>query len=166
MDKQDPRDLSQQLLGCHPIIIRGRKLVYISNLMEILNMLSDQRYIDLLTIIAEQDQQIRTPDLIRKKLNVTKKDLNVIMGRLVPLGIVDMIYDQYELTRLGKEIFKSLMMIEDATKIYDRLDSVEILEGKGEEEIVKLIDTMEFNKGLRQLIKQTITKRNVQRSRH
>ena len=65
-----------------------------------------------------------------------------------------MINDQYELTRQGKEIFESLMMIEDATKIYYRL------EGKREEEILKLIDTMEFNKGLRQLIKQTITKRS------
>jgi hypothetical protein len=79
-------------------------------------------------------------------------------GRLVPFAIVDMINDQYELTRQGKEIFESLMMIEDATKIYYRLDAVDILEGKGEEEIVKLIDTMEFNKGLRQLIKQTVTK--------
>ena len=52
------------------------------------------------------------------------------------------------------------MMIEDATKIYYRLDAVDILEGKREEEILKLIDTMELNKGLRQLIKQTITKRS------
>jgi predicted transcriptional regulator len=39
-----------------------------------------------------------------------------MMGRLVPLGIIDMINDQYELTRQGKEIFESLIMIEDATK--------------------------------------------------
>ena len=83
-----------------------------------------------------------------------------MMGRLVPLGIIDMINDQYELTRQGKEIFESLMMIEDATKIYYRLDSVDILEGIGEEEIVKLIDRMEFNKGLKQLIIQTITKKS------
>ena len=82
-----------------------------------------------------------------------------MMGRLVPLGIIDMINDQYELTRQGKEIFESLMMIEDATKIYHRLDSVDILEGIGEEEIVKLIDRMEFNKRLKQLIIQTITKK-------
>ena len=80
-----------------------------------------------------------------------------MMGRLVPLGIIDMINDQYELTRQGKEIFESLMMIEDATKIYYRLDSVDI--GIGEEEIVKLIDRMEFNKRLKQLIIQTITKK-------
>ena len=82
-----------------------------------------------------------------------------MMGRLVPLGIIDMINDQYELTRQGKEIFESLTMIEDATKIYYRLDSVDILEGIGEEEIVKLIDRMEFNKLLKQLIIQTITKK-------
>ena len=63
------------------------------------------------------------------------------------------------LTRQGKEIFESLMMIEDATKIHYRLDSVDILEGIGEEEIVKLIDRMEFNKRLKQLIIQTITKK-------
>ena len=82
-----------------------------------------------------------------------------MMGRLVPLGIIDMINDQYQLTRQGKEIFESLMMIEDATKIYYRLDSVDILEGIGEEEIVKLIDRMEFNKRLKQLTIQTITKK-------
>jgi hypothetical protein len=131
--------------------------VYNSNLQHILNIFSDERYIDLVKIIAKETRQLRTPDSIRNKLNVTKKDLNAMMGRLVPLGIIDMINDQYELTRQGKEIFQSLMMIEDATKIYYRLDAVDILEGRGEEEIVKLIDTMEFNKGLKQLIRQTIT---------
>jgi Mn-dependent DtxR family transcriptional regulator len=130
--------------------------VYNSNLQHILNIFSDERYIELLKVIAKED---RTPDFIRKKLNVTKKDLNTMMGRLVPLGIIDMINDQYELTRQGKEIFESLMMIEDATKIYYRLDSVDILEGIREEEIVKLIDRMELNKGLKQLIIQTITKK-------
>jgi Mn-dependent DtxR family transcriptional regulator len=126
-------------------------------LQHISKIFSDERYIELLKVIAKED---RTPDFIRKKLNVTKKDLNTMMGRLVPLGIIDMINDQYELTRQGKEIFESLMMIEDATKIYYRLDSVDILEGIGEEEIVKLIDRMEFNKGLKQLIIQTITKKS------
>ena len=125
-------------------------------MQHILNIFSDKRYIELLKVIAKED---RTPDFIRKKLNVTKKDLNIMMGRLVPLGIIDMINDQYELTRQGKEIFESLMMIEDATKIYYRLDSVDILEGIGEEEIVKLIDRMESSKGLKQLIIQTITKK-------
>ena len=133
--------------------------MYNSNLQHILNIFSDERYIDLLKIIANEAHQLRTPDFIRKKLNVTKKDLNAMMGRLVPLGIIDMINDQYELTRQGKEIFESLMMIEDATKIYNRLDAVDILEGRGEEEIFKLIDTMEFEKRLKQLIKQTITKK-------
>jgi predicted transcriptional regulator len=137
--------------------------VYNSNLECILNIFSDERYIDLLKIIASVSYQLRTPDFIRKKLNVTKKDLNAMMGRLVPLGIVDMINDQYELTRQGKEIFMSLMMIEDATKIYYKLDAVDLLEGKGDDEIVKLIDTMEFNKRLKQLIKQTITKKPRQK---
>jgi predicted transcriptional regulator len=122
----------------------------------VLNIFSNERYTELLKVITKED---RTPDSIRKKLNVTKKDLNTMMGRLVPLGIIDMINDQYELTRQGKEIFESLMMIEDATKIYYRLDSVDILEGRGGEEIVKLIDRMEFNKRLKQLIIQTITKK-------
>ena len=134
--------------------------MYNSNLAHILDIFSDDRYIELMKIIANEGHQLRTPDFIRKQLNVTKKSLDTMMGRLVPLGIVDMIIDQYELTRQGKEIFESLMMIEDATKIYYRLDAVDILEGKREEEILKLIDTIEFNKRLRQLIKQTITKRS------
>ena len=133
--------------------------MYNSNLQNILNIFSNARYIELLKVIAKGN---RTPDFIRKKLNVTKKDLNAMMGWLVPLGIIDMINDQYELTRQGKEIFESLMMIENATKIYYRLDSVGVLEeGTEEEEIVKLIDRMEFNKRLKQLIIQTITKKHL-----
>ena len=124
--------------------------MYNSNLQHILKIFSDERYIELLKVIAKED---RTPDFIRKKLNVTKKDLNTMMGRLVPLGIIDMINDQYELTRQGKEIFESLMMIEDAKKTYYRLNSAGILEDTREEEIFKLIDRREFNKGLKQLIK-------------
>jgi len=128
-------------------------------LQNILNIFSNARYIELLKVIAKGN---RTPDFIRKKLNVTKKDLNAMMGWLVPLGIIDMINDQYELTRQGKEIFESLMMIENATKIYYRLESVGILEeGREEEEIVKLIDRMEINKRLKQLIIQKITKKHI-----
>ena len=133
--------------------------MYNSNLQNILNIFSNARYIELLKVIAKGN---RTPDFIRKKLNVTKKDLNAMMGRLVPLGIIDMINDQYEFTRQGKEIFESLMMIENATKIYYRLDSVGVLEeGTEEEEIVKLIDRIEFNKRLKQLIIQTITNKHL-----
>lgn len=125
-------------------------------MQHILNIFSNERYIELVKVIAKED---RTPAFIRKKLNVTKKDLNTMMGRLVPLGIIDMINDQYELTRQGKEIFESLMMIEDAKKTYYRLNSAGILEGTREEEIIKHIDRMEFNKRLKQLIIQTITKK-------
>ena len=125
-------------------------------MQHILNIFSNERYIELVKVIAKED---RTPAFIRKKLNVTKKDLNTMMGRLVPLGIIDMINDQYELTRQGKEIFESLMMIEDAKKTYYRLNSAGILEGTREEEIIKLIDRMEFNKRLKQVIIQTITKK-------
>ena len=65
--------------------------MYNSNSQNILNIFSNAQYIELLKVIAKDD---RTPDFIRNKLNVTKKDLNAMMGRLVPLGIVDMINDQ------------------------------------------------------------------------
>ena len=47
------------------------------------------------------------------------------------------------------------MKIEDATKIYYRLNSGNIFRRYGEEEIIKLIDRMESNKGLKQLIIKT-----------
>ena len=62
-----------------------------SNLQCILNIFSNERYIELLKVIAKDG----TPEFIRKKLNVTKKDLNTMMGRLVPLGIIDMVNDQF-----------------------------------------------------------------------
>jgi predicted transcriptional regulator len=131
--------------------------VYNSSLEPILIIFSDERNIDLMKIMAKEDHQLLTADFIRKKLNVTRKELNARMGGLMPLGIIDKINDQYELTQQGKEIYESLMMIDDATKIYSRLDAIEILEGRGEEEIAKLMDTIVFSKGLKQLIKQTMT---------
>ena len=68
--------------------------MYKSKFQHILKIFSDERYIELLKVIAKED---RTPDFIRKKLNVTIKDLNTMMGRLVPLRIIDMINDQYRL---------------------------------------------------------------------
>jgi hypothetical protein len=52
---------------------RETREVYNSNLEQILK--SDERYIELLIIIANEGYQLRTPDFIRKKLHVTKKDL-------------------------------------------------------------------------------------------
>jgi len=85
----------------------------------ILRIFSDEEQIDLIKIIANDGgwRQSSTPEFLRDKFDLSKKDLNSRIERLMTLGLVDMINDHYCLTQLGKEIYDSLIMIENATKV-------------------------------------------------
>jgi predicted transcriptional regulator len=64
-----------------------------------------------------------TPDFVRNKLNVTKRECNDRIGVLMSYDLVNMINNQYKLTLLGKEIYESLRMLDDATKNHVMLDT-------------------------------------------
>ncbi|MDQ5868095.1 MAG: hypothetical protein M3530_00035 [Thermoproteota archaeon] len=85
----------------------------------ILRIFSNEEQIDLIKIIAIDRgwRQRSTPEFLREKFDLNKKDLNSRIERLMTLGLVDMINDHYCLTQLGKEIYDSLIMIENATKV-------------------------------------------------
>lgn len=87
--------------------------------VSLLQVLSKREYYDLIIMIGEEanilDKNL-TPDLIRNKLNLTKRECNFRIEMLMSYDLVIMIDSQYNLTALGKEAYKSLRVIEDAIK--------------------------------------------------
>jgi len=86
----------------------------------ILKIFSNEKHIDLIKIIANDGRwkQHSTPEFLSDKFDLNKRDLNSRIERLMTLGLVDMINNHYYLTQLGKEIYDSLILIENATKIF------------------------------------------------
>ena len=82
----------------------------------ILKIFSNERHIDLIKIIAndEEGRQRSTPEFLSDKFALNKRDFNSRIERLMNLGLLDMINNHYCLTKLGKEIYDSLIMIENA----------------------------------------------------
>ncbi len=86
----------------------------------ILRIFSNEEHIDLIKIIANDGawSQRSTPEFLSDKFDLNKRVLNSRIERLMTLGLVDMINNHYCLTQLGKEIYNSLIMIENATKVF------------------------------------------------
>ena len=84
----------------------------------ILKIFSNEENIDFIKMIANDGggRQRSTPEFLIDKFDLNKKDFNSRIERLMTLGLVDMINNHYCLTQLGKEIYDSLIMIENATK--------------------------------------------------
>jgi hypothetical protein len=84
----------------------------------ILKIFSNEEYIDLIKIIANDGggRQRSTPEFLSDKFDLNKRDFNYRIERLMTLGLLDMINNHYCLTQLGKEIYDSLIMIENASK--------------------------------------------------
>jgi predicted transcriptional regulator len=84
----------------------------------ILKIFSNEEHIDLIKIIANEGggSQRSTPELLIDKFDLNKRDFNSRIERLMTLGLLDMINNHYCLTQLGKEIYDSLIMIENATR--------------------------------------------------
>lgn len=84
----------------------------------ILKIFSNEKHIDLIKIIANDGRgsQRSTPEFLSVKFDLNKRDFNSRIERLMTLGLLDMINNHYCLTQLGKEIYDSLIMIENATR--------------------------------------------------
>ena len=84
----------------------------------ILKIFSNEKHLDLIKIIANDGKwkQHSTPQFLSDKFDLNKRDLNSRIERLMTLGLVDMINNHYCLTQLGKEIYDSLIMIENASR--------------------------------------------------
>jgi predicted transcriptional regulator len=98
--------------------------------VSMLQVLLKQGYYDLIFMIGDEvnilDKNL-TPDLIRNKLNLTKREWNFRIEMLMSYDLVIMIDNQYDLTTLGKEVYMSLRIIEDAIKMHRMLEITNIL---------------------------------------
>jgi len=103
---------------------------YPIKLESVLNEFSNEEQIALLKVIAKYSNdttRVLTPSFLIEELNFNKRDLNQRMEKLLTFGIVDMVYGTYAITRFGKEVFNTLIMIEDAIKICSTFKRDEIL---------------------------------------
>ena len=90
-----------------------------SNAVEsILKIFSHEEHVLLMKTIANgvKWKQQSTPESLTDRFHLDKRDLNSKIEKLMTLGLVDMVNDHYCLTKLGKEIHDSLIMIEDAIR--------------------------------------------------
>lgn len=94
----------------------------------ILDVFSDAEQIKLLKAIATERNNrdnIYTPLFLMNKLNLSRRDLDRRMEKLITLGVVDMINGIYSITQFGKDIHEALIIVEDAIKLDSRFSSVD-----------------------------------------
>jgi maltooligosyltrehalose synthase len=67
----------------------------------ILKIFSDEEHVDLIKIIASDGggRQRSTPEFLSEKFDLNKRDFNSRIGRLMTLGLLDMINNHYCLTQ-------------------------------------------------------------------
>lgn len=93
-----------------------------------LSIFSKQEHIDLIKIIANQENEIRydmTPQFVMNRLHLSTRELNSGIEKLMTSRCVDMINGRYTLTRLGNEIYNALCGIENAIDVRTELESID-----------------------------------------
>ena len=58
-----------------------------------------------------------TPDYLRNKLNLTKREFNSRIEVLMSYDLVDMVNNRYILTTLGNDAYDSLRILDNAIKM-------------------------------------------------
>jgi len=92
----------------------------------LLRLFSKSEYYDLIVTIGDQVSNHNTnmtSDFLRNKFNLTKKECNSRIGILMNCDLIDMFNNQYMLTTLGKDVYESLRMMENAIKLREKFDT-------------------------------------------
>ncbi len=130
------------------------------NIESIWRVFSKTEHIDLMSTIANARCYDLTPEHIRKKLNITMYELNQRTGALMNEGLIEMINQQYMLTRLGNTVHGLLLMVEEAIKISSELNTCDGVEGTTNVKMDEFLERTLLNKELRQLVKQKIPQKS------
>ena len=104
---------------------------YPIKLESVLNEFSNEEQFTLLKVIAldkNDTTRVPTPSFLIKALKINNRELNQRMEKLLTLGMVDMVYGKYVITRFGKEVSNTLIMIEDAIKTLSTTESLNIMD--------------------------------------
>ena len=91
-----------------------------SSKVTLLQLLSKPEYYDLIVMVGDHlsNHEVNlTPDYLRKNLNLTIRELNSRIEVLLSYELVDMVNNQYILTKLGNDAYDSLRIIDNAIKM-------------------------------------------------
>jgi hypothetical protein len=126
----------------------------------IICVLSKREHFELLRFIANKmdiGREKLTSATIISKLSVTKTEFKLRSLALMSNALIRLVNDQYELTQLGKEVFDTLNMIEEAIAIRMKLKAVDLIsrsECTTTAEFDKILSTLVKNTEVRKILKQ------------
>jgi predicted transcriptional regulator len=108
----------------------------------VLNAVSDNASLELFKLVALTNG---TSDVLRRNMNITRKQYYSRLSRLVHCGLIKRNDNKYFLTTLGKVIYDAQATIENALKNYWKLkaiDSLGVGEGTPTEDQKNLVETL------------------------
>ncbi|HEX9318562.1 MAG TPA: hypothetical protein VF884_06470 [Nitrososphaeraceae archaeon] len=131
------------------------------DLEAILLAVSKEEQLDLIKLMANDLNVALTPLNIMRVLNITKRELDTAIEKLMTLSLVDMMGDGYSLTRLGKDVYEVLSVIEVATKLSSKLNGIEtqkLAKGLDNQELDRLMERILLNANLKEFVKRNVRK--------
>ena len=110
--------------------VTGMKKSSSAAMIWILKVFSQERYFDVVRIIA-RDSACTKNDLTSKnimdELNLTRRQFNFRISRLMVGKLVKKINNKYSLTEFGEEAYNAIKIIENATRVQATLKAVDII---------------------------------------
>ena len=123
---------------------------------DVLKALSDEKSVELFTIVATTNPYSNTGDILRSKTKLTYKQYNSRMSKLMKVGLTKRKNGTHSLTALGKVIYNTHMKIENAVNYYWKLKAIDSFEQPDrhfmEEERKKLIDNLIDNHEIKDIL--------------
>lgn len=149
--------------------VTGMRKSSSASLIWILKVFSQERYFDMVRIIARDSACIEndlTAKNIMDELNLTRRQFNFRISRLTVGKLVKKVNNKYSLTEFGEEAYNAIKIIENATRVQARFKAVDIKfsECSVDEEMDRNINTLIHNEHLRELITQTSLHQRHERS--
>jgi len=118
----------------------------------VLTAISDKQSLELFRFIATRNGD---SDVLRDKLNLTRKQYYSRLSRMTKAGLVKRKNGKHFLTAFGKVVYDAQTIIEKAVNNFWKLKAVDSLELSGdlpEEERLKLIDGLLDNKEIKEIL--------------
>lgn len=109
---------------------------------DVLDAISNDASLELLRLIALTNG---SSELLRSKMQITRKQYYSRLYRLVQCGLVKRKDDTYFLTGLGRVLYEAQATIESALNNYWRIravDSLEVADGLPKDEQKRVIETL------------------------
>jgi len=122
----------------------------------VLTAISDKQSLELFRFIATRNGD---SDVLRDKLNLTRKQYYSRLSRMTKAGLVKRKNGKHFLTAFGKVVYDAQTIIEKAVNNFWKLKAVDSLEQSGdlpEEERLKLIDGLLDNNDIKQILSNKV----------